>query len=431
MQTFMQEKLLPAIMKFVNTKAISALKDGLIYTMPLTIVGSVFLLLANFPIQAVVDWIDSAGLMGPLDQAYGATFNIVALVGVIGIAYKYVKNEGHEGLSAGILGAVSLIILMAPTATNEDGAIVGNVIDKSWTAGQGMITAIIVGLAVGYIYSWFLNRNIRIKLPGGVPEGVSNAFTALIPSAVIITLMTFVYGFFNIVMNTTFIEVIYDAIQAPLQGLTDSLGGVIVAVFLVPFLWWFGIHGATVVNGILSPLWQANAIANQAIVDSGLELTVANGGRIVTNQFIDQFTTITGSGLTLGLVVYLMFFAKSEQSKQLGRLGGIPGVFNINEPILFGTPIVMNPFLAIPFMLMPVLSGVLLYLSISIGIMPLFTAVSVPWTTPPIISGFIVAGWRGALFQIFVLTLSFFVYLPFIRKIDKLNYENEQAAKNN
>ena len=429
MQAFMQEKILPTVMKFVNTKGVTALKDGLIYTMPLTIVGSVFLLLANFPIQAVVTWLDSMSLLDPLHQAYGATFNIVALVGVMAIAYKYVTNEGYEGFSAGILGAVSLIILMSPTAINEDGAMVGNVIDKTWTAGQGMIAAIIVGLTVGYIYSAFLNKGIRIKLPAGVPEGVSNAFTALIPTAAIITLMTVIYGFFYLVLDTTFIEFIYTVIQLPLQGLTDSLGGVIVAAFLTPLLWWFGVHGTVVINGILGSLWQANALANQAILDQGLELTIENGGRIVTNQFIDQFITVTGTGLTLGLVVYLIFFAKSQQSKQLGRLGGVSGLFNINEPILFGTPIVMNPFLAIPFILMPVFSGVLLYFLISVGIMPLFTAVSVPWTTPPIISGFIVAGWRGALYQIVILVLSFFAYLPFIRKIDKINYENEQAAR--
>lgn len=429
MQAFIQEKLLPAVMKFVNTKGVTALKDGLIYTMPLTIVGSVFLLLSNFPIEAVVNWLDSMSLLEPLHQAYGATFNIIALVGVMAIAYKYVSNEGYEGFSAGILGAVSLIILMNPTAINEDGAMVGNVIDKTWTAGQGMIAAIIVGLVVGYIYSWFLNKGIRIKLPAGVPDGVSNAFTALIPTAAIITLMTVIYGFFYLVLDTTFTEFIYTMIQSPLQGLTDSLGGVIVATLLTPLLWWFGVHGTAVINGILGSLWQANALANQAIIDQGLELTIENGGRIVTNQFIDQFTTVTGTGLTLGLVVYLIFFAKSQQSKQLGRLGGVSGLFNINEPILFGTPIVMNPFLAIPFILMPVFSGVLLYLLMSIGIMPLFTAVSVPWTTPPVISGFIVAGWRGAVYQIFILVLSFFAYLPFIRKIDKISYENEQAAK--
>ena len=429
MQEFFSNKVVPVIMKFVSLKGVVALKDGLLYTMPLTIVGSVFLLLANFPIQAVVDWLNAMGWIDPLNQAYGATFNIVALIGVMGIAYEYVKKEGYQGLNAGVLGIVVFPITTNSFVVAESGEVVSNVIDKTWTAGQGMITAIIIGLIVGWVYSWFMKHDIRIKMPAGVPDGVANSFTALIPGFVIIIGATLVYSFFKFVLDTTFIEAVYSVIQAPLQGMTDSLGGVLMMTFLIPFLWWFGVHGSTIVGGLMGSLLQANGLANQAIIDSGLELTIENGGRIVTQQFIDQFITVTGAGLTLGLVMYMIFFAKSKQCKELGKLGGVPGIFNINEPILFGTPIVMNPFLALPFIGMPVLSGIITYFSISTGLVPLFSAISVPWTTPPIISGFIVGGWRAALLQAAILILSFFVYLPFIRKIDKMNLEAEKAAK--
>ena len=429
MQEFFSNKVVPVIMKFVSLKGVVALKDGLLYTMPLTIVGSVFLLLANFPVQAVVDWLNAMGWIDPLNQAYGATFNIVALIGVMGIAYEYVKKEGYQGLNAGVLGIVVFLITTNSFVIGENGVVVSNVIDKTWTAGQGMITAIMIGLIVGWVYSWFMKHDIRIKMPAGVPEGVANSFTALIPALAIITGATLVYSFFKFVLDTTFIEAVYTVIQTPLQGMTDSLGGVIMMTFLTPFLWWFGVHGSTIVGGIMGPLLGANALANQAILDSGMALTIENGGRIVTGQFIDQFITVTGSGLTIGLVTYMIFFAKSKQCKELGKLGGVPGIFNINEPILFGTPIVMNPFLALPFIGMPVLSGIITYFSISTGLVPLFSAISVPWTTPPIISGFIVGGWRAALLQAAILILSFFVYLPFIRKIDKMNLEAEKVAK--
>lgn len=429
MQEFFGNKVVPAIMKFVSLKGIVALKDGLLYTMPLSIVGSVFLLLANFPVQAVVDWLTSMGWIDPLNQAYGATFNIVALVGVMGIAYEYVKKEGYQALNAGVLGLVVFLLTTNSFVVSESGEVVSNVIDKTWTAGQGMITAIMIGLIVGWVYSWFMKHDIRIKMPAGVPEGVANSFTALIPAFVIITGATLVYSFFKFVLDTTLIEAVYSVIQIPLQGMTDSLGGVILMTFLIPFLWWFGVHGSTIVGGIMGSLLQANGLANQAILDSGMALTIENGGRIVTQQFIDQFITVTGSGLTIGLVMYMIFFAKSKQCKELGKLGGVPGIFNINEPILFGTPIVMNPFLALPFIGMPVLSGIITYFSISTGLVPLFSAISVPWTTPPIISGFIVGGWRAALLQAVILVLSFFVYLPFIRKIDKMNFEAEKAGK--
>ena len=429
MQEFFGNKVVPAIMKFVSLKGIVALKDGLLYTMPLSIVGSVFLLLANFPVQAVVDWLTSMGWIDPLNQAYGATFNIVALVGVMGIAYEYVKKEGYQALNAGVLGLVVFLLTTNSFVVSESGEVVSNVIDKTWTAGQGMITAIMIGLIVGWVYSWFMKHDIRIKMPAGVPEGVANSFTALIPAFVIITGATLVYSFFKFVLDTTLIEAVYSVIQIPLQGMTDSLGGVILMTFLIPFLWWFGVHGSTIVGGIMGSLLQANGLANQAILDSGMALTIENGGRIVTQQFIDQFITVTGSGLTIGLVMYMIFFAKSKQCKELGKLGGVPGIFNINEPILFGTPIVMNPFLALPFIGMPVLSGIITYFALATGLVPLFSAITVPWTTPPIISGFIIGGWRAALLQAVILVLSFFAYLPFIRKIDKMNFEAEKAGK--
>ena len=429
MQEFFSNKVVPVIMKFVSLKGVVALKDGLLYTMPLTIVGSVFLLLANFPVQAVVDWLTSMGWIDPLNQAYGATFNIVALIGVMGIAYEYVKKEGYQALNAGVLGVVVFLITTNSFVITGSGEVVSNVIDKTWTAGQGMITAIMIGLIVGWVYSWFMKHDIRIKMPAGVPEGVANSFTALIPAFVLITGATIVYAFFKFVLDTTLIEAVYSFIQTPLQGLTDSLGGVIAMGLLVPFLWWFGVHGSTIVTGIMGSLLQANGLANQAIVDSGLELTIENGGRIVTGQFLGQFMTVTGAGITIGLVMYMIFFAKSQQCKELGKLGGVPGLFNINEPILFGTPIVMNPFLAIPFIGMPVLSGIITYFALATGLVPLFSAISVPWTTPPIVSGFIIGGWRAAVLQAVILILSFFAYLPFIRKIDKMNLEAEKAAK--
>ncbi len=428
MQEFFSNKVIPAIMKFVSLKGVVALKDGLLYTMPLTIVGSVFLLLANFPVPAVVNWFDSMGWIDPLNQAYGATFNIIALIGVIGIAYKYVKNEGYEALNAGVLAAVTFILTTDSFVVTESGEIVSNVINKTWTAGQGMISAIIIGLLVGWIYSWFMKNDIRIKMPAGVPEGVANSFTALIPGFVIVTGATLIYSFFKFVLDTTFIEAVYAFIQTPLQGLTDSLGGVIVMSLMIPFLWFFGIHGSTIVGGIIGSVLTANSLANQAILDSGMALTIENGGRIVTQQFLDQFINVTGAGMTIGLVIYMIFFAKSAQCKELGRLGGVPGLFNINEPILFGTPIVMNPFLAIPFIAMPVISGLILYFSIAVGLVPMFGGVMVPWTTPPIVSGFLVGGWKMAVLQTFILALSFFVYLPFIRKIDKMNLQSEKGT---
>lgn len=430
MGNFVNEKVIPNVMKFINLKPMQALKDGLLFSMPLMIVGSVFLLLANFPYMPFADWLVEIGVTSILNQAYGATFNIMSMVAVVGIAYQYVKREGYEPLSAGVVALACFILLQPSSLIGEDGSIISSIIIKDWTAGKGMICAILVGIITGSVYCWFMKRKITIKMPAGVPEGVSNSFIALIPAAVIISATTIVYAIFELGLGVTFVEWIYQMIQTPLQGITDSLGGVIVMAFLIPFLWWFGVHGSTIVSGIMGPILQANALDNQAIIDKGLDLNAANGGHIVTQQFLDQFITVTGAGLTIGLVIYLFFFAKSAQCKGIGKLGLGPGIFNINEPVLFGTPIVLNPLMAIPFMCMPVIAGVIQYFAISTGLCPMYGALQVPWTTPPIISGFLVGGWKTAILQTFILIISFFVYYPFIRKVDKMAYQNEQEAKN-
>ena len=181
----------------------------------------------------------------------------------------------------------------------------------------------------------------------------------------------------------------------------------------------------------MSGLLQANSLENQAILDKGMELTVANGGHIVTAQFYDQFINVTGAGLTIGLVIYLVAFAKSKQLKTLGNLELVPALFNINEPILFGLPVVMNPMLAVPFIAMPVISCVIQYAALATGLCPLYGGVMVPWTCPPIISGFLVGGWRSALLQLVIFIISFFVYMPFVRRLDKDALVAEQNATAN
>ena len=347
------------------------------------------------------------------------------------LKYNYVKSEGQEPLSGAIVALGTFLLLMPSSVETESGEVVTGVINKTWTAGQGMVGAIIIGLLVGWGYSWFLKKDIRIKMPAGVPAGVSNAFSALIPGAAIIVVATVIHGIFTMGLHMTVMEAIYQVIQTPLQGMTDSLGGAILMCFAGPFLWLFGVHGSTIVGGIMTGILQANSLENQAILDSGLELTVANGGHIVTQQFYDQYINVTGAGLTIGLVIFMFLFAKSKQLKTLGRLEAVPAIFNINEPLLFGIPVVANPMLAVPFVAMPVISCVIQYFALYTGICPLYGATQVPWTCPPIISGFLIGGWRSALLQLVIFIISFFVYLPFIRRVDKMNLKAEAEAAQN
>ena len=144
MKQFFNEKVLPGIMKFINTKGVQSIKNGMVYSMPLLIVGSIFLILSNFPVKAVTDALEASGIKVILDQAYGATFNISAMIAVIGISYTYVKLEGQEPLSGAMIALSTFLLFMPSSITTESGEVVGGIINKTWTAGQGMIGAIIM-----------------------------------------------------------------------------------------------------------------------------------------------------------------------------------------------------------------------------------------------------------------------------------------------
>lgn len=425
-------KVLPHLMKFVNSKEVTALKEGFLMTMPLTIIGSVFLLLAFVPITGYEGFM--AGIFGaewqtPLFQVVGATFDLLALVGVFGIAYCYVLHEGIDGaVNAGILGIVSLITVMNSFVETADGTQIGGVVPKAFLGGKGMIAAIIIGITVGKVYTFVIKKKWTIKLPDSVPTGVSNAFTTLIPGFIIIAMAFLTFIFFKVGFDKTFIEVIYSVIQTPLQGMTDSFVGVIMIPVLISLLWWCGIHGSGIIMGIMGPIVMANAIHNQALVNAGTELVAGDNAKIVTQQFVDQFITVGGSGLTLGLVVSMLLFAKSSQYKQLGRLAIVPGLFNINEPIIFAAPIVFNPIMFIPFIVAPLCSAILVYGCISLGIVEPFTGVMVPWTTPIILGGFIVGGFKAALLQFAVFIMTVGIYFPFFRYQDNLTYIEETGG---
>lgn len=426
MGSFISEKILPKVLAFVNTKAVQALKEGMMLTISPIIVGSIFLILECFPIQAVADFFANTGLAPILDQAYSSTFAVSAIIAAIGIGYNYCKLEGIEPLGGGVV-ALNAFFLIQPHTSGETTGVfdIG-----AWAGGKGMVGAIICGLLAGYAYSWFIKKNITIKMPAGVPQGVVNSFAALIPGVVIIGVFDIVFGICRMAFDTTPIELIYTLIQTPLQGLSDSIPGVLATTFLVPFLWFFGVHGSSIVSGVLSGVWMANYMENQTIFESGKELTVANGGHIVTQQFIDNLVNLGGSGCTLGIVIFLLFFAKSATLKSLGKLELGPAIFMINEPLLFGLPIVMNPLMVAPFILAPMVAGMTQYFALALGLAPLYKGIVAPWTTPPIISGLIIGDWRTAVLQVVIMAESFLIYFPFLKKIDADTVISESQAAN-
>jgi len=459
---WVSDKLLPPIMKIVNTKPMNALKDGMVYSLPFIIIGSIFLILSNIPYTPLANAIANSGWSAIFSQAYTTSFGIMAMWSVVGIAYVYVRNEGYEALPAGLTALAVFLGLQTLSVNNpltaamgKTGAGIGNlsgtqvaehidklphamqaflespvtgVINMTWLGGQGMIAAILIGIFVGWGYSAMIRAGWKITLPEQVPANVANQFTAMIPAGVIITVSMLIFAFFNKVMHSDMTSVIYSVIQTPLQGLSDSFGGALVIAFLVPFLWFFGVHGGLIMGAITTGLLVPNTFDNAALTHAG-KLSLDNGAHIVTNEFYNNFINLTGSGITIGLVVFTLFAAKSVQLKSLGKIETVPALFNINEPFLFGLPLVLNPFLAIPFFLTPILVAASTYAVIYFGIVPPLNGVAAPWTTPPIISGFLIGGWKMAVWQAVVLAMSTAIYFPFARKYDKILLAEEQSAE--
>lgn len=255
---------------------------------------------------------------------------IMAIVAVMGITYCYVKAKKHEPFMPAIISLVVFLATCNLSVKTSEGEVVNGVINMELLSGKGMVAAIII----------------------------------------LITM--FIYIFFKNIMNTTFIDFIYQLLQIPLQRVSDSLLGILFITMMISFLWWFGINGSAIVNSVVSSIIAAN---------------------------------------TLDI---------------------IPSLFNINEPVLFGIPIVMNSFLLFPFMIIPIIAVLITYFSIASGLISPFSGVMVPWTTPPILSGFFIGGWKAALLQLVIMIISIVIYYPFFKMQEsfRLKVNNEQKVVN-
>ena len=424
------DKFVELMGRFADIRAVTALRDGFIMTTPFTICGSVFLLLANLPIPGYADFM--AGIFGkdwtiPLNAVAGGTFSVLAVIAVLAITYKYVEAEGCDAIMAAILALTTFIIVLPPFAATKDGVIVNDVIPKAWAGSNGVITAILVSFFSAWVCCYCEKNHLGIKMPEAVPGGVVRAFEALTPGIILFTTAAVIYGVCHFAFNTTFPELIFKIIQVPLQGLSDTIIGGTIVASLQSILFWAGIHGPNVVGGVVSPILIANSLDNQHLLDMGMQLAGNPDAKIITCQ-VDFMVKTGGCGLTFGLLIASWLSAKSSQLKSLTKLATVPGFFNINEPIIFGLPIVFNPYLLIPFVLVPLIALVMTYASIVVGFMAPFSAVQVPWTAPPIIAGFLLNGWQGAVVQLATIVMSTIVYYPFVRMQDNVMLKEEQAA---
>jgi len=420
-QQFFDKKIMPIMGAIGSQRHILAIRDGVVINLIPSIIGSLFLLIAALPIPGYDDYIRKIGLFDALLIPIGATMGLMGVIALIAVSYRLAESYKKDALAASIIAISSFFMLTPYTmqhALVTDG--IKDIIPTVYLGSGGLFTALIVALVSTEIYVKLVNTNITIKMPDGVPPAVARSFAALIPGGVTLIIFWLIrlaidYSAFDNVHT-----IVADLMTRPLTNIGDTLGGAIVFMFLVHFFWFFGIHGHLVIGGILDPIFLLLQDQNRIAFQVGEAIP-----HIITRYWFDLYVTFGGSGATLPVVIALVFFARSKHLKGIGNLSLAPGLFNINEPFVFGMPIVFNPILFIPWILAPIVNICSAYFATIVGFLPRHSGIIAPWTTPIFINGFLIAGWRGVVMQAINFILSATIWYAFIKKLDNIEYQNE------
>ncbi|MGG3383050.1 PTS cellobiose transporter subunit IIC [Heyndrickxia faecalis] len=413
----MLEKIAAIAGAIGSQRHLRALRDGILLSMPLIIIGSFFLILGNLPINGYTDWLAKIELAPVFNKIVNGSFGLMAIIAVFGIARSLADYYEVDGVSAGVVALASFVIV-----TPDVEAKTGSGIPYAFVGSGGLFVAILIGLISAEIFRFFVQKNFTIKMPEGVPVAVEKSFAALIPGFMVILVWSLVYLLLGLAGVDNIHTLLTGILGKPLGALGSSLWGTLIIIALNSLFWFVGIHGANTINPVIQPIWLQNTDANRIAFQTGHALP-----HIVTNEFMMNFVWMGGGGTTIGLVICLWLFARSKNNKAMGSLSVAPGVFNINEPVLFGLPVVLNFKLLIPFVLTPMITAVITYFSMATGLVAKPAGIVVPWTMPPVISGYLATGGKisGAVIQIITLALSVGIYYPFVRSMDKAELRNE------
>ncbi|NBJ69546.1 MULTISPECIES: PTS cellobiose transporter subunit IIC [Clostridia] len=438
----LEKYLMGPMGKIASLRVVRAIMAAGMASIPFVIVGSMFLVFNVLPqtftfLEGFYD-----GTFFKISDLYmlanKATMGILALYFGLVIGYEYTKIHAEEedlNLNPlnGALLSLFAFFMTVPQLVLDNGKMSlvekmdeNNTILYGWEmvgdgvsrlGATGIFTAIIMSVVAVQLYRLCVKRNWVIKMPEAVPEGVSRSFTALIPAFLVAFTVLLINGIF-IALGTD----IFKIVAIPfgfVVNLTNSWLGILIIYFIIHALWLVGIHGASIVGGFLTPIVLANMQSN---IDGA---TIPYAG-----EFNNAFVYIGGSGATLGLVLFIAFFAKSKQLRVLGKAAVAPGIFNINEPIIFGLPIVYNPYLALPFFLAPMAAASIGYWAIKLNMVEAIIA-QMPWPTPIGAGAFISTG--GDIMAVVVAVIcaivAFLIWLPFIKLYDKKLVEQEKGEE--
>lgn len=418
-----ESKLVPVATKLNNQRHVAAIRDAFMFTFPLTLAASLVILINNV-IFSKTGFIAEL-LMLPkffpnleaaqqlLTPAANGTINIMSIFIAYLVANLLAKHFQADDMLAGLTSVACFFIVYPSPFSIENGP---NALETTYLGAQGLFVAMLVGVIVGeFLPKLFKNERLKIKMPEMVPPAVARSFSGLIPIILMIMFFSIAsFGFAKVVPGGLN-ELIYSTIQTPLRKLGGNIFGVLITAFVQNLLWTVGIHGPNTMNAIRSAIFTEPDLANLDYINQH-GTVVGVPYRETWTMLNDAFANMGGSGMTLGLIIAIFIASKQSQYKEIAKMSLVPGLFNINETLMFGLPIVLNPIFIIPFILTPMVNILIGYVAtVVLNIIP-SPAIGVPWTTPGPLIPFLGTGgnWLALLIGLICLAVSVLIYLPFV-----------------
>ena len=422
-------KLAGPLEKLSNQRHLRAIRDGIIATLPIIIVSSLLMVVAFSYNQMPADWAlakfikaNAVAILLP----YRMSMYIMTLYAVFGIGYSLAKSYDLDGLSGAIMAELTFLLTVVPVSipdvTDSIAALAtknaelnaflqqlpsGYVIPAEHLGSAGMFIGIISAFIGVEVYRFTQVKGLKITMPAAVPPAVARSFESLTPTIIIILGISTLTMWLGVDVHS-----IVGNLIKPLVNATDTLPSTLLIIFLIMFFWSFGIHGDSIVSSLARPIWLILLDQNTAALAAGKTAT-----HIGVEPFLQWFVHIL-----------FCFAAKSKYGKTLGRTTILPSLFNINEPMIFGAPIVLNPMLLIPFILVPLVLATIAWIATAMHLVNCAVTIA-PWTLPGPIGAYLACGgdWRAAVLSIVLIILSVIMYYPFFKMYDNELLEEEKA----
>lgn len=416
MKDKLQNVLLSISAKVESNKYLGSIKEAFTMFVPFIIVGS-FGSMLNILVagaNGLAKWVPWLSKLSPAFTTINfVTISCMSLPIAFLIGYKLAEKEQVPQLESGLIGLLSYLAVCPNTISTVVEGLKDPVVSSGLGSGvigaQGLFVSMIMSILAVKLFKVLTNIDaIKIKMPDSVPTGIARSFNILIPIFIIITVFSVAGCLFNAYTGNYINVWIYNIIQVPLQALANTTVGIVILSLVNQIFWFLGIHGGMVIEGVRGPLSAAGIAENISAVQAGGVAT-----NILTRGFWTSFVVVGGGGITLSLLIAIFIFSKREDHKSIAKFSLIPGICGINEPVVFGLPLVLNPIFAIPFIINSAIAAFIAIGATNIGFITC-GILDCPPGLPVFITGFISYGFNGIIVQAIILAVTFVIWIPFV-----------------